>query len=138
MRALSIRQPFAELILRGIKTVEYRSRPTRIIGERFHIESRPLIRGVPLFAAKENDRLFFSYVFLCGKRKTFEELRPRAADQCSIAFARNRAQRPPVKEQKHANPERAGQRYTYDIDVSPARLHVHEEPRVQATRGHNE
>ena len=37
MRALSIRQPWAELILRGIKTVEYRSRPTRIIGERFHI-----------------------------------------------------------------------------------------------------
>jgi hypothetical protein len=37
MRALSIRQPFAELILRGIKTIEYRSRPTRIIGERFHI-----------------------------------------------------------------------------------------------------
>ena len=37
MRALSIRQPFAELILRGIKTVEYRSRPTRIIGERFYI-----------------------------------------------------------------------------------------------------
>jgi hypothetical protein len=26
MRALSIRQPYAELILRGIKTVEYRSR----------------------------------------------------------------------------------------------------------------
>jgi len=37
MRALSIRQPWAELILRGIKTVEYRSRPTRIIGERFFI-----------------------------------------------------------------------------------------------------
>jgi hypothetical protein len=37
MRALSIRQPYAELILRGIKTVEYRTRPTRIIGERFHI-----------------------------------------------------------------------------------------------------
>jgi hypothetical protein len=29
MRALSIRQPFAELILRGIKTVEYRTRPHR-------------------------------------------------------------------------------------------------------------
>jgi hypothetical protein len=28
MLALSIRQPYAELILRGIKTVEYRSRPT--------------------------------------------------------------------------------------------------------------
>ena len=37
MRALSIRQPFAELILRGVKTIEYRSRPTRIIGERFWI-----------------------------------------------------------------------------------------------------
>jgi len=37
MRALSIRQPFAELILRGIKTSEFRSRSTRIIGERFYI-----------------------------------------------------------------------------------------------------
>ena len=37
MLALSIRQPYAELILRGIKTVEYRTRPTRIIGERFYI-----------------------------------------------------------------------------------------------------
>ena len=37
MRALSIRQPYAELILRGIKTIEYRSRPTRIIGQPFYI-----------------------------------------------------------------------------------------------------
>src|SRR5258706_3370772 len=37
MRAFSIRQPYAELLLREIKTVEYRSRSTRIIGERFHI-----------------------------------------------------------------------------------------------------
>src|SRR4051812_36912977 len=37
MRALSIRQPFAELILRGIKTAELRSRPTNILGERFYI-----------------------------------------------------------------------------------------------------
>jgi predicted transcriptional regulator len=37
MRALSIRQPYAELILRGIKPIEFRSRPTKIIGERFHI-----------------------------------------------------------------------------------------------------
>jgi len=37
MRALSTRPPppYAELILRGVKTIEYRSRPTRIIGERF-------------------------------------------------------------------------------------------------------
>jgi ASCH domain len=37
MLALSIRQPYAELILRGVKTVEYRSRPTRVIGEEFYI-----------------------------------------------------------------------------------------------------
>src|SRR5947199_9110148 len=37
MRALSIRQPYAELILRGIKTVELRPKTTKIIGERFHI-----------------------------------------------------------------------------------------------------
>src|SRR5215213_7360954 len=37
MRALSIRQPYAELILRGIKTAELRSRATSIVGERFWI-----------------------------------------------------------------------------------------------------
>ena len=37
MLALSIRQPFAELILRGIKTAELRSRATTIVGERFYI-----------------------------------------------------------------------------------------------------
>jgi predicted transcriptional regulator len=37
MRALSIRQPYAELILRGVKPIEFRSRPTKIIGERFYI-----------------------------------------------------------------------------------------------------
>jgi hypothetical protein len=34
MLALSIRQPYAELILRGMKPVEFRSRRTRIIGAR--------------------------------------------------------------------------------------------------------
>jgi hypothetical protein len=37
MRALSIRQPYAELIMRGIKRIEFRSRPTKIVGERFWI-----------------------------------------------------------------------------------------------------
>ena len=41
MRALGIRQPYAELILRGIKPIEVRSRPTKIIGERFYICVRP-------------------------------------------------------------------------------------------------
>ena len=31
MRALSIRQPYAEQILRGIKRFEYRSRPTAMV-----------------------------------------------------------------------------------------------------------
>jgi hypothetical protein len=35
MRQLSIRKPCAELILRGIKPIEFRSRTTKIIGERF-------------------------------------------------------------------------------------------------------
>ena len=37
MRALSLRQPYAEEILRGIKAVEYRSRKTGIVGQRFYI-----------------------------------------------------------------------------------------------------
>src|SRR5688572_28476900 len=37
MRVLRIRQPCAELILQGIKTVESGSLPTRIIGERLYI-----------------------------------------------------------------------------------------------------
>jgi hypothetical protein len=37
MLALSIRQPYAELILRGIKTAELRSISTTIVGERFYI-----------------------------------------------------------------------------------------------------
>jgi len=37
MLALSIRQSYAELILRGIKTAELRTMPTKIIGRRFYI-----------------------------------------------------------------------------------------------------
>ena len=49
MRALSIRQPYAELVLRGVKTIEYRTQPTRIVGERFHIYASKT--GVPANAA---------------------------------------------------------------------------------------
>jgi len=41
MLALSIRQPYAELILRGIKTVKLRARPTKIIGERSYSYTSP-------------------------------------------------------------------------------------------------
>ena len=46
MHALSIRQPYAELILRGVKTIEYRSRPTRLIGQRFYIYAAKKWAGV--------------------------------------------------------------------------------------------
>jgi hypothetical protein len=36
MRSLSIRQPYAELILRVIKTAALRATATRIIGQRFY------------------------------------------------------------------------------------------------------
>jgi hypothetical protein len=36
-RALSIRQPWVEQILRGMKTAELRTRPTKIVGERFYL-----------------------------------------------------------------------------------------------------
>ncbi|MEM1013737.1 MAG: ASCH domain-containing protein [Planctomycetota bacterium] len=36
-RALSIRQPYAEQILRSVKTAEFRSRPTKVLGEAFLI-----------------------------------------------------------------------------------------------------
>src|SRR4051794_12884600 len=48
MRALSIRQPYAELILRGIKTAELRSRATTIVGERFYIYASKAAAGGPV------------------------------------------------------------------------------------------
>ncbi|HEY8747188.1 MAG TPA: ASCH domain-containing protein [Tepidisphaeraceae bacterium] len=50
MLALSIRQPYAELILREIKTVEYRTRPTRIIGERFYIYASKAKAARPIWS----------------------------------------------------------------------------------------
>lgn len=37
VRALSVRQPYAELIMQGKKKIEYRSIRTKIIGERVYI-----------------------------------------------------------------------------------------------------
>ena len=44
-RALSVRQPYAELILRGEKTIEWRSRPTRVVGERFYLYASLKLAG---------------------------------------------------------------------------------------------
>lgn len=51
MLALSIRQPYVELILRGMKTVEFRSRATRVVGKRFYLyAARPKTRDERLDA----------------------------------------------------------------------------------------
>ena len=52
--ALSIRQPYAELILRGVKTAELRSAPTRIVGERFYIYAAKA-RAAPPVPVWSND-----------------------------------------------------------------------------------
>lgn len=44
MLALSIRQPYTEEILRGLKKIEYRNSVTHKIGERFYICAA---RGIP-------------------------------------------------------------------------------------------
>ena len=51
MRALSIRQPYAELILRGVKTAELRSRRTSVVGERFYIYAARARARVPIWSA---------------------------------------------------------------------------------------
>jgi hypothetical protein len=48
MRALSVRQPWAELILRGDKTIECRSRPTRILGRVYIYASLGPAHAAPL------------------------------------------------------------------------------------------
>ncbi|GEM_PF-2584046 len=55
MLALSIRQPYAELILRGVKTIENRSQPTRKIGQRFAIYASKTWAGFPEHATQDPD-----------------------------------------------------------------------------------
>jgi hypothetical protein len=50
MLALSIRQPFAELILRGIKTAELRGKSTRIVGQRFYIYAAKAKAKLPIWS----------------------------------------------------------------------------------------
>lgn len=51
MLALSIRQPYIEQILRGVKVIEYRSVPTRRIGERFYLYASTIPGPCAEFAA---------------------------------------------------------------------------------------
>ena len=55
MRALSIRQPYAEMILRGIKRIEYRSMTARnLIGQRFYIYAS--MKKMPVAAERSAER----------------------------------------------------------------------------------
>lgn len=78
MRALSIRQPYAELILRGIKTAELRSRATTIIGERFYIYASKARATLPVTVWSDDLRPATPpgwMVELAAQVKLFEELR---------------------------------------------------------------
>ncbi len=65
MLALSIRQPYAELILRAIKTVEYRTQPTRIIGERFYIDASKAKAARPIWS---DDLRVLALLALCAEQ----------------------------------------------------------------------
>jgi hypothetical protein len=67
VRALSVRQPYAELIIRGNKTVEYRSKPTNI-RERVYI-----------YAARRS-----------GKVEYFERARRQPGELPTSVFASSR------------------------------------------------
>jgi hypothetical protein len=51
MRALSIRQPHAEAIMRSVKTIEFRSRATRIRGRVY------IYAGLGRYSAREEARM---------------------------------------------------------------------------------
>ena len=51
VRALSIRQPYVEAILRGEKTIEYRSRATRILNEPFYLYASKIAGPAEMFDA---------------------------------------------------------------------------------------
>jgi hypothetical protein len=50
MLALSIRQPFAELILRGAKSAELRSKNTNIVGQRFYLYAARAKASLPVWS----------------------------------------------------------------------------------------
>ncbi len=52
LRPISIRQPLVELILRGEKTIEWRSQPTRV-RERVYLYASLTLNTVDGFAAKD-------------------------------------------------------------------------------------
>lgn len=56
MLALGIRQPWAELILRGVKTIEVRSQNTRVRGPIYiYVGKKPAVGPAALAAVKEHD-----------------------------------------------------------------------------------
>jgi hypothetical protein len=54
-RALSVRQPHAEAIMRGTKTIEYRSGPTRIRGRIF------IYAGLGRYSAADESKMMAEY-----------------------------------------------------------------------------
>ena len=75
-RALSIRQPWAELILRGEKRIEYRTVPCRKVGERVYIYAAPKV--------EENERRAYQRIGLeVGELPTGVLVGTMEIDRCS-------------------------------------------------------
>src|SRR5437763_4945114 len=85
MRALSIRQPYAELILRGTKRIEYRSRATKIIGERF------LIYAYCSFVAERQVGASLRRTGWTGRLYPYKSLRAECATSRGLRPARKAA-----------------------------------------------
>src|SRR4051794_9268764 len=74
MRALSIRQPYVELILRGIKTAEFRSWRTHILDERFYLYAAkgPARRRGATDALAEGRRIWSDDLAVTGRERGSE------------------------------------------------------------------
>jgi hypothetical protein len=85
MRALSVRQPWAELILDGRKTIECRSRPTRITGRVWIYASRGRAdrapRGAPVYIDALPRGLLIGSVEIVGCRRL------RRGDSAAACFS---------------------------------------------------
>lgn len=82
MRALSIRQPWAELILQGLKTIECRSRPTSVRGRVWIYAARGPATTTPLTQIANGDLLRRGFVVGSVEILGCRELRP---DDCNAA-----------------------------------------------------
>jgi hypothetical protein len=85
MRALSIRQPYVEEILRGIKTIEYRSRRTHLVGGPENVTST---------FSKKVDVTFYTFLYVCAEVEGHRVL------DAAVPLAQDVGAHPPVDQHR--------------------------------------